>query len=204
MFSLLFNAERKFFNFLLFCPPSLLPSSVSSLSLSLPQSFYSTLVKTPEPYGVIFPHPAPLYHMHPFTQSHTPSNPTHTQLEPVDLSLSKRSSSTSSSSSPPCSSASSPASSRSSPPSPYSRGSPHCSPPHSQLQPPSIPYPTMVAPLMSSSPGVMMSPVMVPLSVLYPSPLHLHQSIMMSPPVTSDNDAHQSREIKPGMTSFVI
>ncbi|XP_022614311.1 Krueppel-like factor 3 [Seriola dumerili] len=187
------------------------------LKTDMETSFYSSLVKTPEPYRVIFPHPAPLYHthMHTFTQSHSPSNPTHTQLEPVDLSLSKRSSSSSSSSSPPCSSASSPASSRSSPPSPYSmasRASPRCSPPHSQLRSspshgvpppnPSLPYPTMVAPLISSGSGViqgsgvMVSPVMVPLSVLYSSPLHLHQPIMVSPPVACDDDHHRSREHK--------
>lgn len=177
------------------------------LKTDMETSFYSSLVKTPEPYRVIFPHPAPLYHthMHAFAHSHTPSNPTHTQLEPVDLSLSKRSSS----SSPPCSSASSPSSSRSSPPSPHStasRASPHCSPPHSHLRSsphtPSLPYPTMVAPLISSSSGViqgsgvMMSPVMVPLSVLYSSPLHLHQPIMVSPPISCDDDHHRSREHK--------
>ncbi|XP_029011812.1 Krueppel-like factor 3 [Betta splendens] len=191
------------------------------LKTDMETSFYPSLVKTPEPYGVIFPHPAPLYHMHTFTPSHTPSTPAHPQLDqPVDLSLSKRSSSTStpsssSSSSPPCSSASSPASSRSSPPSPYSsasRASPRCSPPRSHLRSspshalppptPPIPYPAMVAPLLSSGSGViqgsgvMVSPVMVPLSVLYPSHLHLHQSLMMSPPIASDNDHHQ-RDIKP-------
>ncbi|XP_008315178.1 Krueppel-like factor 3 [Cynoglossus semilaevis] len=175
-------------------------------------SFYPSLVKAPEQFRVIFPHPAPLYHthMHAFSQSHTPSNPSHAQLEPVDLSLSKRSSSGSSSSSPPCSSASSPASSPPSPHSTGSRGSPRCSPPHSQLRsspthavpPPTLSYPTMVAPLLSSGTGViqgsgvMMSPVMVPLSVLYPSPLHLHQQIMVSPPVTCDDDHHRSREHK--------
>lgn len=180
------------------------------LKTDMETSFYSSLMKTPEPYGMIFPHPAPLYHphMHAFTQSHTPSNSTHTQLEPVDLSLSKRSSSTSSSSSPPCSS---PASSRSSPPSPCGsvcRASPRSSPlrssPSHILPPPtsSLPYPTMVGPLISSSSGViqgsgvMVSPVMVPLSVLYPSSLHLHQPIMVSPPVISDEDHHRSREHK--------
>ncbi|KAM9857112.1 Krueppel-like factor 3 [Aulostomus maculatus] len=181
------------------------------LKTDMETSLYSSLVKTPEPYGVIFSHPAHLYHpthMHAFTQS--PSNPTHTQLEPVDLSLSKRSSSTSSSSSPPCSSASSPASSRSSPPSPYSsasRASPRCSPQLSQLRsspshalpPPtsSLPYPTMVAPLIGSGSGVIqVSPVMVPLSVLYPSPLHLHQPIMVSQPVASDNEHPRNRDQK--------
>lgn len=169
---------------------------------------------------MIFSHPAHLFHsthMHAFTQSHTPSNLTHTQLEPVDLSVSKRSSSTSSSSSPPCSSASSPASSHSSPPSPYSsapRPSPRCSPPHSQLRssPPtsSLSYSTMVAPMIGSGSGViqgsgvMMSPVMVPLSVLYPSSLHLHQSIMVSPPVANDDDHHRSREHKPGKASSLF
>ncbi|XP_069024135.1 Krueppel-like factor 3 isoform X1 [Embiotoca jacksoni] len=189
------------------------------LKTDMETSFYSSLVKTPEPYGVIFPHPAPLYrmHMHAFAQSHTPTHHTHTQLEPVDLSVSKRSSSTSSSSSPACSSAPSPASPRSTPPSPYSSGSrasPRCSPPHSQLRSspshtlppptPSLPYPAMMAPLISSSSGViqgsgvMMSPVMVPLSVLYPSPLHLHQSIMVSSPVAGEDDHHRSREHKTG------
>lgn len=180
------------------------------LKTDMETSLYSSLVKTPEPYGVIFPHH--LYHpthMHALTQPHAPSNATHTQLEPVDLSVSKRSSS------PPCSSASSPASSRSSPPSPYSvpsRASPRRSPPHSQLRSspshalppptPSLPYTTMVAPLLSpgtgviQGSGVMVSPVMVPVSVLYPSPLHLHQPIMVSPPIGSDDDHHRSREHK--------
>ncbi|XP_033936723.1 Krueppel-like factor 3 [Pseudochaenichthys georgianus] len=198
------------------------------LKADMETSFYSSLVKNPEQYGVIFSHPTHLYHashMHTFTQSHAPSNPTHTQLEPVDLSVSKRSSSTSS---PPCSSASSPASSRSSPassrsspPSPYSSGSrasPRCSTPHSQMRSspshvlqqhtPSLSYPTMVGPLISSGSGViqgsgvmvspvMVSPVMVPLSVLYPSSLHLHQSIMVSQPVANDDVHHRSREHKP-------
>ncbi|XP_058496847.1 Krueppel-like factor 3 isoform X1 [Solea solea] len=187
------------------------------LKTDMETSFYSSLVKTPEPYRVIFPHPAPLYHthMHAFSQSHTPSNPTHTQLEPVDLSLSKRSSSGSASSSPPCSIASSPASSRSSPSSPHSmasRASPRCSPPHSQLrsspshavQPhtPSLPYTTMVAPLISlgsgviQGSGVMVSPVTMPMSVLYQPALHLHQSIMVSPPVSCDDGHHRRREHK--------
>uniref|UniRef100_A0A3P8TSI0 Kruppel like factor 3 (basic) n=2 Tax=Amphiprion percula TaxID=161767 RepID=A0A3P8TSI0_AMPPE len=179
--------------------------------------FYSSLVKTPEPYGVIFPHPAPLYrmHMHPFPRSHTPSNQTHNQLEPVDLSISKRSSSTSSSSSPPSSSASSPASPRSSPPSPYSsasRASPRCSPPHSQprsspshaLPPPtpSLSYPTVVPPLLSpgiQGSGVMVSSVMVHLPVLYPSPLHLHQPLMVSPPVASEDEHPLNRTAHPSM-----
>lgn len=153
--------------------------------------------------------------MHAFTQSHTPSNPTHTQLEPVDLSVSKRSSSTSSSSSPPCSSASSPASSRSSPSSPYnpaSHASPRCSPPHSHprsspshaLPPPipSLPYPTPGSGVIQGS-GVLVSPVMVPLSVLYQSPFHLHQPIMVSPPVTGEDDHHRSRDHKPGEATFI-
>ncbi|XP_028304395.1 Krueppel-like factor 3 [Gouania willdenowi] len=187
------------------------------LKTDMETSFYSSLVKSSEPYGVIFPHPAPVYrmHMHTFAQSQTTSNPTHTQLEPVDLSVSKRSSSSysSSSSSPPCSSASSPGSPHSSPPSPYSstsQASPHGSPPPSKLRsspshalPPhstSLPYSTMVTPLISSGSGViqgsgvMVSPVMVPLSVLYQSPLHLHQQIMVSQSVASDDDHHRSRE----------
>lgn len=192
------------------------------------QSFYSSLVKTPEPYGVIFSHPAHLYHpTHMQAFAPTPSNLTHTQLEPVDLSVSKRSSSSSncSSSSPPCSAASSPVSSGSAPPSPYSsasHASPRCSPPQAQMRSsrsspyhalspptPSIPYPTMVAPLISSgsgviqSSGVMVSPVMVPLSVLYPSPLHLHQPIMVSPSVSADDDHHRSREHRKGDSSFI-
>lgn len=195
--------------------PSLLPSPASSLPPSLLQSFYPSLVKAPESYGVIFSHPAHLYHpthMHAFTQSQTPSNPTHTQLEPVDLSVSKRSSSTSSSSSPPCSSASSPSSSRSSPSSPYStasRASPRSSPSH-PLPPttPSLPYHTMVSPLLSSGSGViqgsgvMVSPVVVPFPVLYPSPL-LHQSIMVSQP-SSDDDHHRRRAAKTGEASVTV
>ncbi|XP_061763040.1 Krueppel-like factor 3 isoform X2 [Nerophis ophidion] len=172
------------------------------LKTDMDTSFYASLVKSPDPYGVIFSHPAQLYH-----QSHMQAlAQSHGQLEPVDLSVSKRSSS----SSPLSSSASSPASSRSSPPSPYSaasRTSPRCSPPLGRrhpspphaLPPPAspLPYPTMVAPLMGSGPGViqssggvMVSPVMVPLSVLYSSPLHLHQPIMMTTPVTAAADDH--------------
>ncbi|XP_068448301.1 Krueppel-like factor 3 [Clinocottus analis] len=198
------------------------------LKTDMETSFYSSLVKTTEQYGVIFSHPAHIFHpahMPAFAQPHTPSNHVHAQLEPVDLSVSKRSSSSPSSSSfssssPPCSSASSsPASSRSSPPSPYSaasRASPRCSTPHAQLRsspshalpPPtasSLPYHGgMVGQLIGSGSGViqgsgvMMSPVMLPLSVLYPSPLHLHQSIMVSPPVASDSEHHRSREHKTG------
>ncbi|RVE76406.1 hypothetical protein OJAV_G00007220 [Oryzias javanicus] len=161
-------------------------------------SFYPSLMKTPEPYRVIFPHPAPLYQMHlpPFAASHNTSNPTQIQLEPVDLSVSKRPSSPPHSSS----SSSSVASSPSSPPSPYSRASPHsplsqlhCSPSHT-LSPaaPSVPYHSIVTPVISSSPGVMVSPVMVPL--LYSPPhLHLPQSIIMSPTAVN-NEWHQSRE----------
>ena len=204
------------FHFCIFC-----------LLLPLLQSFYSSLVKTPEPYGVIFSHPAHLYHPTPMQAfaPPTPSNLTHGQLEPVDLSLSKRSSSSSncSSSSPPCSATSSPVSSRSSPSSPYSsasRGSPRRSPPQSQLRSspshalsptnPSMSYPNMVAPLLSSgsgviqSSGVMVSPVMVPLSVFYSSPLHLHQPIMVSPPVSSDDDHHRSREHRKGDGTFIF
>ncbi|XP_028255396.1 Krueppel-like factor 3 [Parambassis ranga] len=159
-----------------------------------------------EPYGVIFPHPGPIYpvHMPTFPHSHTPNNPPHTQLEPVDLSVSKRSSSISSSSSPRCTS--SPASPHSSPCSPHStasRGSPRRSPPLSQLRSspshvlppptPSLSYPTMVAPLISSHSGVVVSPVMLPLSVW---PLHLPPPLMVSPPIACDDDHHQSREHK--------
>ncbi|XP_030001956.1 Krueppel-like factor 3 [Sphaeramia orbicularis] len=187
------------------------------LKTDMETSFYSPYSDV-QTYRVILSPPTHLYHrthMPAFSQPHTSTNPTHTQLEPVDLSLSKRSSSTSSSSSPPCSSASSPASSHSSPPSPYSsasRASPRCSPQQSHLRsspshalPPPTPtlsYPTMVAPAIGSgtgviqSSGVMVSPVIVPLSVLYPSPLHLHQPIMVSPPLASDDDHHRSREHK--------
>ncbi|KAM8880430.1 Krueppel-like factor 3 [Spinachia spinachia] len=188
------------------------------LKTDMETSFYSSLVKTTEPYGVIFSHPAHIYHpahMPAFAQHHAPGHLPQTQLEPVDLSLSKRSSTTSS---PPCSSSasSSPASSRSSPPSPYSavsRPSPRCTTPHAQLRsspshalPPatsSLPYPAMVTRLISpgsgvlQESGVMMSPVMLPMSVLYPSPLRLHQSIMVSSPVTGDDHHHhRSREHK--------
>ncbi|XP_017263834.1 Krueppel-like factor 3 [Kryptolebias marmoratus] len=166
-------------------------------------SFYTPLVTTSEPYGVIFPHPSSFYRvpMQAFAQPHTPQ----TQLEPVDLSVSKRSSSTSSS--PPCSSTSSQASPPSSPSSPYSsasRASPrsplHSSPSHTLPPPPasSLPYhPNMMTPLVGSGSGVMVSPVMVPLPVFYPPPLHLHQPIIVSPQVTPDDDHHPSRERKP-------
>ncbi|XP_061535113.1 Krueppel-like factor 3 [Phycodurus eques] len=180
------------------------------LKTDMETSFYSSLVKGPESYGVIFSHPAHLYcrgHAQALAQSHAGSGDlSHSQLEPVDLSLSKRSSS--SSSSPHCSSASSPASSRGTPPSPYGgHASPRRSPqlarrhpsPSGALPPPaaSLAYPAVVAPLMGAgsgviqSSGVMVSPVMVPLSVLYPSPLHLRQPIMVSPPVTADDDHHR-------------
>ncbi|XP_013889353.1 Krueppel-like factor 3 [Austrofundulus limnaeus] len=167
-------------------------------------SFYTSLVQTPEPYGVIFPHPGTFYPvpMQAFAQPHTPQ----TQLEPVDLSVSKRSSSTSSS--PPCSSTSSPTSPPSSPSSPYSsasRASPRSplrsSPSHTLPPPPptaSLPFHSnMVTPLVGSGSGVMVSPVMVPLPVFYPPPLHLHQPIIVSQQVAGDNDHHPSRERKP-------
>ncbi|XP_072239385.1 Krueppel-like factor 3 [Leuresthes tenuis] len=173
------------------------------LKTDMETSFHSSLVRTPEPYGVIFPHPAPLYRMHmqAFPQSHTPSNPTQTQMEPVDLSVNRRPSSSS------CSiSSSSPPSSPSSPYSSASRASPRSPPSHSRLHSPpahalspptsSLPYTTMVAPLISSGSGVMVSPVMLPLPVLYQSPLHLHQPIIVSPPVTSEDNHHRSREPK--------
>lgn len=161
----------------------------------------------PEPYRVIFPHPAPLYQMHlpPFAASHNPSNPTQNQLEPVDLSVSKRSSSP-----PHSSSSSSVASSPSSPPSPYSRASPRsplsqlrCSPSHA-LPPaaPSVPYHSMVTPVISSSPGVMVSPVMVP--ILYSPHLHLQPQIIMSPSAVNDEERRQSREHASGETSFFL
>lgn len=165
-------------------------------------SFYSPYS---EAYRVILP-PSHLYssHLPAFPTSHTPANTQHssTQMEPVDLSVTKRSSSFSSSStsslSPPCSSSSSPVSSRSSP-------SPRCSPPLSSpphaLPPPTpaISYPAMMAPFINSGQrviqsGVMVSPVMLPLSVLLPPPLHLHQSLMVSPPLATDEDHHRSRE----------
>ncbi|XP_037327692.1 Krueppel-like factor 3 [Pungitius pungitius] len=183
------------------------------LKTDMETSFYSSLVKTTEPYGVIFSHPAHIYHpAHMPAFHHAPLHHAHTQLEPVDLSVSKRSSTTSS---PPCSSSSassSPASSRSSPPSPYSavsRSSPRCTTPHAQPRsspshalPPatsSLPYPPMVTRLISSGSGViqesgvMMSPIMLP--ILYPPPLHLHPggAIMVSSPVTADDHHHHHR-----------
>lgn len=154
--------------------------------------------------GVIFPHPSPLYRMH------TPSSLTHIQMEPVDLSVSKRSSSTSS---PPCSSASSPASPRSSPASPYSSAShtpSRSSPPHSQLRSspshalppptPSLPCATIVSPLGSGviqESRIMVSPIVLPLPILpYYQSSVLHQPIMVSPPVSSDDDHYRSREPK--------
>lgn len=137
-----------------------------------------------------FPSPNP-----PVSTQH--SSGSSTQLEPVDLSVTKRSSSSSSTSSlsPPCSS--SPVSSRGSP-------SPRCSPlrsspPHALPPTPALSYPAMVAPLISSGqgviqPGVMVSPVMLPLSVLLPPPLHLHQPIMVSPPLAADEEHHRGRE----------
>ncbi|CAG5940580.1 unnamed protein product [Menidia menidia] len=174
------------------------------LKTDMETPFPSSLVRSQEPYGVIFPHPANFYglHMQAIPQSHSPSNAEQTQLEPVDLSLSKRSSSSSCSisSSPPCSSPTSPPCSPSSPYSLASRASPRSPPSHPQLHsspvhPSSLPYHTMMAPLIPSGSGVMMSPVMVP--VLYPSPLHLHQPIIVSPPVGAEDDHHRSRESKP-------
>lgn len=196
------QSRTEIFNPLLFCPPLLLPLlSTSSLS----QPFYP---------GVIFPHPPPFYRMHPLSHSHTPNGLTHTQMEPVDLSVNKHSSSKS----PPCSSASTPASPRSSPASPYSplsHTSSRNSPPHTQLRsspshalPPtsSLPCAAIVSPV---GPGVipksqiMVSPIVLPLPILpyYQSPL-LHQSIMVSSPVSSDDDPFRSREHKMGESSF--
>ncbi|KAM4585059.1 Krueppel-like factor 3 [Odontesthes bonariensis] len=164
------------------------------LKTDMETSFHSSLMRThTEPYGVIFPHPAPLYQMHmqAFPQSHTPSNPTQTQMEPVDLSVNRRSSSSSCSisSSSPSSSPSSPYSStpHASPRSPLSRSQLHSSPAHA-LSPPTY---TLIRP----GSGVMVSPVMVPL--LYQPPLHLHQQIIVETPVASKDNHHQSREPKP-------
>ncbi|XP_061686151.1 Krueppel-like factor 3 [Syngnathoides biaculeatus] len=160
------------------------------LKTDMETSFYSSLVKRPESYGVIFSHPAHLYrrgHAQALAQSPASGgDPSPGQLEPVDLSLTKRSSSSSPSSS---SSASSPA------------PSPHGASPRRSPQPPapSLPYPAVVAPLMNAgsgviqSSGVMVSPLMVPLSVLYPSPLHLRQPIMVSPPVAAGDDHYHHR-----------
>ncbi|XP_047433319.1 Krueppel-like factor 3 isoform X2 [Mugil cephalus] len=157
------------------------------LKADMETSFYPSLVKTPEPYGVILPHPLYPMHMPAFAQSRTtPVNPTHAQLEPVDLSVSKRPASTPS---PP--STSSPASPRSSPPSPYSPPSQMRSSP-SHPHPGSIPYPPMVAPL---GPEVIVSPVIFPLHVIYPS-LHLRPPMKMSPPAAGEDDHLRSREHK--------
>lgn len=50
----------------------------------------------------------------------------------------------------------------------------------------------------------MVSPVMVPLSVLYSSPLHLHQPLMVSPSVGHDDDHHRSREHRKGEGAFIV
>uniref|UniRef100_A0A3Q2P6N9 Kruppel like factor 3 (basic) n=2 Tax=Fundulus heteroclitus TaxID=8078 RepID=A0A3Q2P6N9_FUNHE len=152
-------------------------------------SFYPSSVTTPEPYGLVFPHPFYQMPMQPFT----PCNPT--QQEPVDLSLSKRSSSASPASSPasppssPCSTYSS--ASRASPCSPHSQF--HSSPPQSHAAPThTMSYPHMVI----QNPRVMMSPLVLPLPLMYPSPIHLHPSIIVSPPVSSDEGHPPSREHK--------
>ncbi|KAJ0041633.1 hypothetical protein NL108_009910 [Boleophthalmus pectinirostris] len=166
------------------------------LKTDMETSFYSPYSET---YRVILPS-SHLY-TSPLPAFPSPNAPVSTQntntaqMEPVDLSVTKRSSTASSASSlsPPCSS--SPVSSRSSP-------SPRCSPlrsspPHLPPHTPTLSYPAMVAPLLSGGqgviqPGVMVSPVMLPLSVLLPPPLHLHQPIMISPPLAAEEEHHRS------------
>ncbi|XP_041839540.1 Krueppel-like factor 3 isoform X2 [Melanotaenia boesemani] len=164
------------------------------LKTDMETSFY--LVKTPERYGVIFPPPAHYYQMPIFPPTHTPSNTSQTQLEPVDLSLSKRPPSFSSSSSPPCSSTS-PSSSPYTPNSSPTRSSPphslqHSSSPRTLSWGDSLHYPIEVAP-MFQTPGVV-----VPVPVLYPSPISLQ--IIRSQPVAGDDD--RSREHKPAPDIF--
>lgn len=202
MFSMLFKAKRKC---LPLCSFVSLPHFLLLHPLFLSsQSFYPSPLKTPEPYGVIFPHPSAFYRLP--MQAFTPCNPAQTQQEPVDLSVSKRSSSTSSTSP-----ASSPASSPSSPSSTYSptrRASP-CSPhshlrnsPAHSLPPPAhtMPY----APMVIQSQGVMVSPLMLPLPLMYPSPIHLHPQIIVSPQVPSDEGHPPSREHKRGETCLYL
>ncbi|XP_072319250.1 Krueppel-like factor 3 isoform X2 [Eucyclogobius newberryi] len=168
------------------------------LKTDMETSFYPSYSET---YRVILPpshlYPSPLPA---FPSPNPPVSPQHggggtTQLEPVDLSVTKRSSTASSASSlsPPCSS--SPVSSRCSP-------SPRCSPLHSpspHMPTHTLSYPAMVGSLLGGGQGViqsgvMVSPVMLPLSVLLPPPLHLHQPIMVSPPLVSEEELHRGRE----------
>ncbi|CAL9700264.1 unnamed protein product [Knipowitschia caucasica] len=157
------------------------------LKADMETSFYSPY---PEAYRVILP-PSHLYPSALSFPSHCPLSAT--QLEPVDLSLTKRSSTSSSTTSlsPPCSS--SPVSTRSSP-------SPRCSPMRSSpphLPPPALSYSAMVGPLLGGGPGVMVSPVMLPLSVLLPPPLHLHHSLLVSPPLaTEEQTAHFKKPLE--------
>ncbi|KAL4640336.1 Krueppel-like factor 3 [Arapaima gigas] len=172
------------------------PAKVS-MEAPLYQS-YSSLKSQPEAYGTIFsthpsssvvggPHyqqPQRLQDLQEFRASiGSPGSASHSQMEPVDLSLTKRGSSSSSSSS------------RSSPASPHHHqrmraGSPaSAGSPPLRRTPPAMPlqFPTVLAPLLpgpNSAPGmipVLSSVMLQPLSVLYPSHLHLpHQSIMVS------------------------
>ncbi|KAM9398286.1 Krueppel-like factor 3 isoform 1-T4 [Salvelinus alpinus] len=146
---------------------------LESLYQSYP-SVVNSVIFTPHPY-----HPTQYAHTHTFSPSltHTQSaNPaSHTQLEPVDLSVSKR----------PSSSSSSPSSSCSSTSSPFSRSSPQPSP--------SLHYPVLLGsgPGVVQGSGVMVSQVMLqPLSVLYPSPLHLPQPIVVNRTVAGDDRDH--------------
>ncbi|XP_018593464.1 Krueppel-like factor 3 [Scleropages formosus] len=132
----------------------------------------------------------------------SPGSVSHNQLEPVDLSLTKRGSASSSSSS-----------SRSSPASPHHHQRLRAGSPPLRRTPPAMPlqFPTVLAPLLQgpgSTPGVIpvLSSVMLqPLSVLYPSHLHLpHQSIMVSPVPGEDMQAlathRQASPMKPSET----
>uniref|UniRef100_G3PUJ8 Kruppel like factor 3 (basic) n=1 Tax=Gasterosteus aculeatus aculeatus TaxID=481459 RepID=G3PUJ8_GASAC len=187
------------------------------LKTDMETSFYSPLVKTTEPYR------SDLSPTRPTSTTRRTCPPSPSTTRPATCRTRSWSPWTCRSASappppppPPCSSSSSsssasssPASSRSSPPSPYSRPSPRCATPHARLRSPpaasSLPYSAMVTRLIGpgsgvlQESGVMMSPVMLPLSVLYPPPLHLHQSIMVSSPVSGDDDHHhRSREHKTG------
>ncbi|KPP66259.1 hypothetical protein Z043_115257 [Scleropages formosus] len=134
----------------------------------------------------------------------SPGSVSHNQLEPVDLSLTKRGSASSSSSS-----------SRSSPASPHHHQRLRAGSPPLRRTPPAMPlqFPTVLAPLLQgpgSTPGVIpvLSSVMLqPLSVLYPSHLHLpHQSIMVSPVPGEDMQAlatHRQGESQPSTLTLI-
>ncbi|TRY99993.1 hypothetical protein DNTS_007782 [Danionella cerebrum] len=171
--------------------------------MSLYQS-YPTLIKPSEAFRVVLPSSvissAHLYpsHFHPSYQvpygspphAHTnpPSDLHQSQNEPVDLSLSKRSSVSSPSSSL---SSSSP---RASPASPYEPSRPSSGSAHTrQMTPPlglPIPAVTQVLTPFVTSPGIIpVIPMLQPL--LYPPPLHLSPSIMISSIPHKDPACHK-------------